>query len=286
MKLTVNYDDPNTYHLYYGDESGQPGTILTFFPWPDSPRGRLGTGQATATSFSIPTGAVEFWTERLKRDGIDVHGPVARFNDQVLSFADPDGLRLELVAQRDADNSRVWKKGPVPEKYAIRGFRGVTLSEQTSGPTIALLSDVLGFGKVAEDAGLSRYESPLGKPGSILDVIGLPEIPRGVVRAGSVHHIAWRTRSDEAQKSWREVLTGTGLQVTPVIDRKYFHSIYFREPGGVLFEIATDPPGFAVDESLSELGTRLMLPPWLEATRSEVEQALPRIQLPNVNSVR
>lgn len=285
VKLTVNFDDPNTYHLYYGDEIGHPGTILTFFPWPGAPHGRLGTGQSTATSFSIPEGAVEFWMERLKLHGIDVHGPTARFSDQVLSFADPDGLRLELVAHKEAEGIPAWKDGPIPQEHAIRGFRGITLSEQDSEATAGLLTDAFGFRSVLQEENRSRYQAPERGRATLVDIIDLPRVSRGTISAGSVHHVAWRTRSDDEQTTWRKALIDAGLNVTPIIDRKYFHSIYFREPGGVLFEIATDPPGFTVDESAAELGTHLMLPPWLEATRSEVERSLPKVQLPSISKM-
>lgn len=286
VKLTVNFDDPNTYHLYYGDEIGDPGTILTFFPWPGAPRGRLGTGQATAISFSIPEDSFEFWMEHFKLHRVEFHGPANCFSDQVLSFADPDGLRLELVAHKGADATRAWKEGPIPVEYAIRGFHGITLSEQNSELTNALLTDLFGFRHLREEENRCRYEAPGRSSATLVDVIGLPEVPRGAIGAGSVHHVAWRTRNDEEQKTWRKKLVDVGLHVTPIIDRKYFHSIYFHEPGGVLFEIATDPPGFTVDESPAELGTHLMLPPWLESTRSEVEQSLPKVHLPPISKIR
>src|SRR5438445_679129 len=210
VKLTVNYDDPTTYHLYYGDEIGHPGTIITFFPWPNAPKGRIGTGQVTTTSFSIPKSSLSFWMNRLKSNGIAFEGPISRFDEQALQFSDYDGLHLELVAHDYPDNRKGWKHGPVP----------------------------------------------------------------------LVHDVAWRTQTDEQQLSWRSEIAEMGLNVTPVIDRKYFHSIYFREPGGVLFEVATDPPGFTIDQPASELGTRLMLPPWLEPVRSRLEHELPRVNRP------
>jgi catechol 2,3-dioxygenase-like lactoylglutathione lyase family enzyme len=286
VKLTVNFDDPNTYHLYYGDELGHPGTILSFFPWPSAPYGRLGTGQLTAISFSIPEGALEFWMARFKLRGIEFHGPTVRFSDQVLSFADPDGLRLELVAHKEAEDIRAWTDGPIPQEHAIRGFRGVTLSEQTFEATDRLLTDTFGFRAVIHEENTYRYQAPGGGRASLLDIIDLPRVTRGTISAGSVHHLAWRTRSDEEQKAWRQTLVDAGLDITPVVDRRYFHSVYFREPGGVLFEIATDPPGFTVDESAAELGTHLMLPPWLETARSKVERSLPKVQLPSISKMR
>ena len=282
VKLTVNYDDPTTYHLYFGDEQGRPGTILTFFPWPGAPKGRKGSGQAVAVSFSIPENAVEFWTGWLKANGIPFQGPVKRFSEQVVSFSDPDGLNLELVAhpRTGKGNPREW--GPIPAEFAIRGFYNVTLSEEGHQLTVLLLTRTMGFRKLGMEEGRFRFETADGGPGAMVDILREPDMPRGFVSVGTVHHVAWRTPSDEEQKAWRERLVVAGLSVTPIIDRKYFHSIYYREPGGVLFEIATDPPGFTVDQPLEELGKRLMLPPWLEPRRRELEQVLPRVQPPKL----
>ena len=282
VKLTVNFDDPATYHLYYGDRVGHPGTILTFFPWPGAPLGRLGTGQLTVTSFSIREASIDFWSERLKSHGVAFQGPSRRFGEQVLSFSDPDGLRLELVAHADVREGDAWTHGPVPQAHAIRGFFGVTLSEEAFGPTASLLTGTLGFRQVKEQDDRFRFEVGSGGSGSFVDVLSLPGAPHGAVSVGTVHHVAWRTPDDEQQKSWRAKLAQKGLNVTPVIDRKYFHSIYFHEPGGVLFEIATDPPGFTVDEPAEQLGTRLNLPPWLEPLRDEIQQALPKVRVPTI----
>ncbi len=283
VKLTVNFDDPTTYHLYYGDELGHPGTILTFFPWPDAPKGAKGTGQLTVTSFSIPERAMGFWAERLRQNNISFQGPVSRFDEQVLSFTDPDGLSLELVAHH-GEKRGGWKEGPVPQDHAIRGFFAVTLLEELHESTAPLLADTLGFRLVRREHGRFRYEAGKGGPGTIVDVLIQPGVPRGFVSVGTVHHVAWRTPDDEQQKALRQEILKTIPSVTPVIDRKYFHSIYFREPGGVLFEVATDPPGFTIDESIAQLGTSLVLPPWLEPSRKEIEQALPRIRLDQLRS--
>jgi glyoxalase family protein len=282
VKVTINFDDPGSYHLYYGDDRGHPGTLLTFFPWPTAPKGRRGTGQATAVSFSIPQEALDYWVERLKSHAIAVDGPVARFAEQVLALADPDGLALELVAHEGATERTGWTHGPVPAAYAIRGLACVTLSVAGYERTAALLTRTLGFRPVEQevDGARFRYEVGSGGYGTFVDVLCLPEAPRGRVAAGTVHHVAWRTPDDEQERAWREELSHQGLNVTPVIDRRYFHSIYFREPGGVLLEIATDPPGFTVDEPPEQLGTHLMLPPWLEPHRAELEQALPPLSLP------
>ncbi len=280
VKLTVNYDDPETYHLYYGDEVGHPGTILTFFPWPGAPKGRKGAGQVTVTSFSIPQGSVGYWVERLSKRGMRFEGPINRFEDQVISFSDPDDLSLELVTHAGAEKRNGWNRGSIPQEHAIRGFFGVTLSEEGYERTASLLTETMGFRLVKEDGDRFRYEVGKGGPGAMVDVLCQPDTPAGQVSVGTVHHVAWRTPNDEQQKEWREELVKARLNVTPVIDRKYFHSIYFREPGGVLFEIATDPPGFTVDERLEELGTRLMLPPRLEPLRAHLDRALPRVRLP------
>jgi glyoxalase family protein len=279
VKLTVNYDDPGTYHLYFGDEMGHPGTILTFFPWPSAPKGRIGSGQAAATSFSIPEKAVDYWTGRLKAHRVSFQGPTRRFNESVVSFSDPDGLSLELVTGASSED-KLWKKGPVQNEFAIRGFHHVTLSEREPGPTAALLTETMGFRFMGQDGDRMRFETGKGGAGAIVDLLAQPGLPRGLISVGTTHHVAWRTPSDEEQKDWKTAIEATGANVTPVIDRKYFHSIYYREPGGVLFEIATEPPGFTVDQPLEELGARLMLPPWLEPNRQELERLLPSLSLP------
>ncbi len=286
IKRTVNFDDPGTYHLYYGDAGGSPGTILTFFPWPGAPRGRVGTGQVSVTSFAIPEHSVGFWQERLARDGVSARGPSAHFDERVLSFEDPDGLPLELVAHPADDGRTGWEDGPVPREHVIRGFYGVTMAEDGPGAgcehTTTLLTNALGFRLVGEAGNRMRFAMGAGGPGALVDVLCLPGAPRGQVAVGTVHHVAWRTPDDAQQALWRERIGGSGIDVTPVRDRQYFHSIYFREPGGVLFEIATDPPGFTVDESKERLGARLMLPPWLEPRRAQLERTLPPLRLPEV----
>jgi catechol 2,3-dioxygenase-like lactoylglutathione lyase family enzyme len=284
VKLTVNFDDPSTYHLYYGDEMGHPGTILTFFPWPGAPKGRHGTGQLTATSFSIPEEAVGFWVQRLGQYHVAFEEPSRRFGEHVISFSDPDGLRLELVASHDA--RQPWRDGPVPAEYAVRGFHSVTLSEDGYDRTAPLLTNTLGFHQTLQEGNRSRYEIGEGGAGALVDILSLPDSGMGVVSVGTVHHVAWRTPDDDQQKAWRETIAQAGLHVTPVIDRKYFHSIYFREPGGVLFEVATDPPGFTVDEPSDQLGTQLLLPPWLEPMRGEIERTLPPVRLPAIAQAR
>jgi len=288
VKLTVNFDDPGSYHFYFGDEVGRPGTILTFFAWPGAPRGRQGTGQAAVAAFAIPQAALGFWLERLAQHGVGAETLRARFDEQVIAFQDPDGLRLELVTDPQAAERPAWQGGPVPLQQALRGFHSVTLWEEGYERTAELLTQTLGLRLVAHEETTYRYAaSPASSangddhgPGTLVDVRCAPGLWRGQVAAGTIHHVAWRTPDDAAQRRWRARLVAGGLNVTPVIDRTYFHSIYFREPGGVLFEIATLLPGFTVDEAADALGTTLQLPPWLAPQRAEIERVLPPIRLP------
>jgi glyoxalase family protein len=288
VKLTVNFDDPGSYHFYYGDAVGHPGTILTFFAWPGAPRGRQGTGQVGSIAFSIPANALGYWVERLAGEGIAVEGPTERFGalggDRALAFKDPDGLALELVTHPAADARSgwtAWTGGPVPEAEAIRGIHGITVWETSAEHTAAFLTRTLGFRSLEAEGAVSRYAVGAGGPGAELELRALGTSGRGIVASGTVHHVAWRTPSDAVQLQWQEELLSRGRRdVTQVMDREYFHSIYFHEPGGVLFEIATDPPGFTVDEPLEKLGTSLRLPPWLESQRQEILQILPAVRLP------
>jgi glyoxalase family protein len=280
IKLTVNYDDPRTYHVYFGDEIGHPGTVLTFFPWPGQPKGREGAGQATRTSFSIPQESIRYWQDRLKSQGVSVEAPTQRFDDPVLSFDDHDGQGLELVGSKEVEERIGWKHGPVPREHAIKGFHSVTLLEEVLERTESVLVDTLGFRQVGEEENRLRYEAGKGVAGTIVDIVSRQNAQRGFVSVGTVHHVAFRAADDEHQKALRQEIVRADLNVTPVIDRNYFHSIYFREHGGVLFEVATDQPGFAIDESPEQLGTRLALPPWLEHSRPEIEKSLPAISLP------
>jgi len=295
VKLTINFDDPTTYHLYFGDEIGRPGTILTFFPWPNAPRGRRGTGQVVATSFLIPEHSIYYWLERLKSQKVPVQGPTKRFVDteEVMTLYDPDGLELELVANRSAEDvmPQAWKEGPIPIEHAVRGFYSVTLSEEGYEGTAHVLTNELGFKLMGQDGSRFRFQISGAKEddaagrdkntigSNIVDILCLPNAQYGMIGVGTVHHVAWRTPSDEQQKMLRARIVKAGLNATPIIDRTYFHSVYFREPGGVLFEIATNPPGFATDEKVEELGTHLMLPPWLESVRKDLERVLPPVHL-------
>jgi glyoxalase family protein len=278
VKLTVNFDDPGTYHLYYGDGAGHPGTILTFFPWPSAPKGRHGTGQVTETAFAIPRHAVEYWTTRLTERQI-AHQSGTRFGESVISFADPDGMRIELVATSIARDDRAWQSGPVPLEFAIRGFHSATLRQSDHRATASLLADTMGYRLLDQEGDRFRYVVESGESANLVDVLRAPDERQGRVLVGTVHHIAWRTPDDAQQLDWLKELSRLKYGVSPVMDRKYFHSIYYREPGNILFEIATDPPGFAVDEAPEKLGTHLVLPPWLETDRPRLEDVLPRLTL-------
>ncbi len=279
VKLTVNFDDPGTYHLYYGDGAGHPGTILTFFPWPGAPRGRRGTGQVTGTAFAVPESSLDYWASRLSKHDVAFKGPFERFDEQVIEFTDPDGLGIELVGAKTARDDRAHPAGPVPVENAIRGFHSATLNEKDHRATAALLTNTMGFKLIGQEGERFRYAADSGEAASVVDIVRAPDEGAGRVLVGTVHHIAWRTPDDEQQLRWLTELERLNYGVSPVMDRKYFHSIYFREPGNILFEIATDPPGFGVDEAMENLGTKLVLPPWLEKDRTKLEAILPALRL-------
>lgn len=277
VKKTVNFDDPYTYHFYYGNRAGEPGTILTFFPWQGIRRGRGGTGQVSTTSFSIPEGSIRFWLERFQEYGVTYNNPSSRFDEESLVFLDPDGLNLELVSHGVEDNRGPWTIEGVPEKHALRGFYGAVLTLDGYEATADLLTGVLGFEKTRENTNRLRFVNGHSPNANIIDLICLPSAQAGTVAGGSVHHIAFRVANDAEQLEIREKLIERGYEVTPQLDRNYFKSVYFREPGGVLFEIATDPPGFTVDEEIERLGSELKLPGWLEGNRAEIEGVLPEL---------
>ncbi len=280
VKQTVNFDAPDVYHLYYGDETGSPGTILTFFPFPDAARGKRGSGEISAVAFSVPRDSLGFWKERLSRGGIESNGPTTRFGEEVVTFLDPDGMQVELFADASADALPGWAGSSVGARHAVRTFHGITLVYRERDRTAAFLSDVMGFVRGGSQGDRLRFLLGPENARARIDVIADPSASPARQSAGSVHHIAWRAKDDQEQLAWRDELSRAGASPTPVIDRSYFHSVYFREPGGVLFEIATDPPGFAVDETVEELGTSLKLPPWLESDRTVIERHLPPITVP------
>ncbi len=278
VKRTVNFDDPGTYHFYFGDDTGTPGTIMTFFPWPSARRGTAGVGEVTHTAFSIPAGSVGYWEQRLRDKGVLVEHTGRRFSEDVLTLSDPDGMKIELVAHADAGVANAPRYADVPEEHSIRGFFGVTMLQHQLAATQKAL-EVLGFQKVAEEGNRTRFASPAGTVlGNHLDVVTDAKANFGHGGAGTVHHIAFRAKDDVAQLAWREEIA-KHLSVTPVQDRTYFHSIYFREPGGVLFELATDPPGFLLDEPVETLGEALHIPHWLEPSRAQIEATLAPIEL-------
>jgi glyoxalase family protein len=281
VKRTVNFDDPETYHFYFGDDIGTPGTILTFFPWPRTPKGRRGAGETIATAFSIPVGSMSYWRERLREKGISTEENVY-VDGTHLSFSDPDGMVIELVEHTEAPAVSVPRYADVPANHAIQGFFGTTLLEQSLKRTEALLG-IMGYQKLGEEGNRARYAPEGDARGRFLDVVVDKNAQTGRMGAGTVHHIAFRASDDSAQVDWQQEL-GRHVSVTPVQDRTYFHSIYFREPGGVLFEIATDAPGFLIDESAESLGEVLRIPEWFEPQRKLIEARVQPITLHKANS--
>lgn len=277
VKRTVNFDDPGSYHFYFGDDTGSPGTILTFFAWPGASRGHAGVGEVSRVSFSVPLTSIDFWEQHLLANRVLVERSGRRLGHEVLTLPDPDGMKIEIVGHADAAPVKAPRFASIPAEHSIRGFFGVTLLEQRAEATAAILK-MMGYNKVAEENGRIRFSAPGAPVGSHIDLLIDTTARYGNQGAGTVHHIAFRAKDDESQLEWRAEIA-KHLQVTPVLDRTYFHSIYFREPGGVLFELATDPPGFSFDEPLESLGEALKLPPWLEPRRSEVERRLPKIEL-------
>ncbi|MFC3040833.1 ring-cleaving dioxygenase [Virgibacillus xinjiangensis] len=268
VKKTVNFDDPGTYHLYFGNEGGKPGTIITFFPWADAYKGRVGAGQVGVTSYVVPVGAMGFWEDRLEKFHIPFT-KTERFGEETLQFADPHGLHLEMV-EREEGNVNTWNFGNVTPDVAIKGFGGATLLSKQPAKTAQLLEEVMGLEKVGTDGEFIRYRS-FGDIGNVID-IKLTNSADGLMGVGTVHHIAWRADDDKDQLDWRNYLKGFGYGVTPVKDRQYFNAVYFREHGEILFEIATDPPGFAHDESPDTMGKELKLPKQYEPHRTTIEQ--------------
>jgi len=297
VKRTINFDDPGSYHLYFGDNRGTPGTILTFFPWPGARRGLRGTGQIEATAFAISPNSIGYWLERFKQQHVTAE-KISRFGEEGIRFTDPDGLLLELIASdveaavsarpklREGGSAAVtiepWPASPAPPDHAFRGFHSVSAALEGYERTARLLTETFGYRLIKQSGNRFRFASTdENAPGRIVDLLCMPDTCIGRVAAGSVHHIAFRAKDDAEQLRWREHLVELGYNVTPVIDRTYFHSVYFREPGGVLFEIATEPPGFTLDEKLDELGTHLRLPSWMESSREQIEKVLPAIQIPS-----
>lgn len=275
VKKTINFDRPEVYHLYFGNEAGTPGTVITFFPWEKQLKGRIGTGQVGVTSYVIPHGTSEFWKNRLHRHGVKVES-VIRFDENYLQFVDPDGLQIELVERKDGPINN-WAIGDINPSVAIKGFGGATLNSAQPSKTAEVLENILGLKYVGEDAGYLRFSTD-AQIGNVIDIKLTPSV-RGLLGAGTVHHIAWRARDMEELQQWRSSLLEKGYYPTEIKDRNYFKALYFHEEGGILFEIATDGPGFAVDEPVSNLGEKLMLPEWLEEKREELTAALPNVNV-------
>ncbi|HET9418126.1 MAG TPA: ring-cleaving dioxygenase [Chthoniobacterales bacterium] len=278
VKRTVNFDDPSTYHFYFGDRTGRPGTVITFFPWPGARRGTRGVGQVVATSFAIPQSALDYWKARFEEQRVLCEQTSPRFGDNVLRLADPDGLLIELITSPELEDVDLGYKSDVPNEFAIHGFHAATLEVQHATKTANLL-ETFGFEIVAEDNSRRRFSVDEPSTSAAVDLMERPDGSFGVNSAGTVHHIAFRCADEAEQLEWRKRIVDLGLYITPVIDRQYFHSIYFREPAGILFEIATDGPGFTADEPVEHLGGSLKLPPQYEAHRAEIERILPPVNV-------
>ena len=275
VKRSVNQDVPDTYHLFYADAAGHPGADLTFFPWPRMPSGKAGTGLAMEVSLAIPAGSLDYWSRRLREHGVSPAKPETRHGERALPFADPHGLQVALVETADARDFTPWDKSPVPPRTQIIGLHSVRLWERDLAATAEFLTGVLGFRPAAEERGWHRFVLGSGGSGAHLDIRELPDRERGAWGVGAIHHVAWRVPDEEVQLAMRASVQSARRRPTEVIDRFWFKSVYFLEPGGVLFEIATDGPGFTADEDLETLGEKLVLPPWLEVQRTQIEAALP-----------
>jgi glyoxalase family protein len=279
VKRSVNQDDPGTYHLFYADAAGSPGTDVTFFPWRQLAPSRRGAGMVGEIALAVPAGSLEWWRERLSRDGVSRGDEETRFGEAALPFHDPHGLTLALVEIEEDRPFAAWDSSPVPPECQIRGVHAVRIQERVLAPTLALLEGVMGFSRVANDDGWQRWAAG-GGSGAYVDLQEAPEAPFGRWGTGAVHHVAWRVRDEAEQLGVRAAIEAVGLTPTPVIDRFWFRSVYFKEPGGTLFELATDGPGFDRDEHPDHLGETLVLPPWLERHRRDIEAALPPLEVP------
>jgi glyoxalase family protein len=275
VKKTVNFDDPGTYHFYFGDEAGTPGSILTFFPWEGIGQGHTGTGMATNIGYSVPKDSFEFWNERFKQFNVKHESTGERFGEQFLSFQDPDGLKLDLIVPANDDLRKGWHTADVNADVATNGFHSVTLTLKNITPTATVLTDLLGYKLFKQEGNRYRFVTDAIDNAAIVDIIEAPNLAPGRGAAGTNHHIAFRVKDDDILMEFREKIASKGLSITPKIDRDYFFSLYFREPGGVLFELATDNPGFTRDEPLDQLGIGLKLPKQYEGARADIERRLP-----------
>jgi glyoxalase family protein len=277
IKKTVNFDDPKTYHLYYGDEAGSPGTILTFFPWEGIAAGRRGARQATEIGYSVPEGSLDFWQARLEKNNVIYNKQAEKFGERYLTFLDPDGLKFELTVAKNKDNRKPFVTEEIDAAHGILGFHQVTITSNKIEKTAAVLTDIFGYRLLEKQVNRSRFITDTVQEAALVDLVEAPGEMAGHVAGGSVHHVAFRVKDEQTLMYYRDLITAKGLTITEKIDRNYFYSLYFREPGGVLFELATDNPGFSVDEPLNELGTHLKLPAQYESSRSEIESILPKL---------
>lgn len=276
VKKTVNFDDPGTYHFYFGNEQGDPGTILTFFPWEGIGKGRQGAGMATHIGYAVPEGSLDFWKNRLKEHQVAFQEDEI-FGEKLISFTDPDGLQIQFIEPSTKDNRSVWTTAEIKDENALKGFHNITLSLKEADPTLRVLTDILGYTVQGQENGRYRLSTDSIGTANIVDILADPNLSFGRNAAGTNHHVAFRVKDDNILMDYREKVLSAGLDITPKINRDYFFSLYFREPGGVLFEIATDNPGFTIDEPLESLGTDLKLPKQYENHRSEIEASLPKI---------
>lgn len=278
VKKTVNFDDPGTYHFYYGNEVGTPGTILTFFPWEGISAGYAGAGMATEIGYSVPTGSLEFWKERFDQYKVKQGAAGERFGELYLPFQDPDGLQLALTVPKAGDNRKAWTTADVNEQAATKGFHSITLTLKSIKGTVAVLTDIFGYKLLEQEGNRYRFVTDAVESAAVVDIIEDPEGKIGQVAGGTNHHVAFRVTDDNVLMEFREKIERRGFNITPKIDRNYFYSLYFREPGGVLFEVASDNPGFATDETVADLGKGLKLPPQYEPMRKDIEKVLPVLQ--------
>lgn len=278
VKKTVNFDDPQTYHFYFGDEVGNPGTILTFFPWKNVRQGKNGAGMATEIGYAVPKGSLEFWKSRFEKLNVP-YDSSERFGEKQITFQDPDGLHLSLIETKHLDNRRGYETSEIDKDASLKGFHTVTMTLNNIQATAAILTEVFGYKKIGEEGNLTRYQTYAVENAAIVNLLEDPQAPRGLNAGGTNHHVAFRVKNEEDLMAMREKIVARGLQITDKIDRDYFFSLYFREPGGVLFEIATDNPGFETDETVENLGSSLQLPDQYEPMRDRIEKVLPKIQI-------
>lgn len=278
VKKTVNFDDPKTYHFYFGDGVGTPGSILTFFPWQGVRPGKAGAGMATEIGYSVPENSLEFWKDRFDQFKVAHGEPAEKFGEQYLPFRDPDGLNLELIVPKHTDSREAWETEAVKKNVATKGFHNITLTLRTIKATAKILTNLFGYKLLEQEGNRYRFITEAIENAAVVDLLESPNAAPGINSAGTNHHVAFRVKNEEVLMAFRDRIEEAGYQITPKIDRDYFFSLYFREPGGVLFELATDNPGFAVDEPVEELGQNLKLPAQYENYRNQIEQVLPNLK--------